>query len=87
MSKESSKIDPKKKQQIISAILEMNQMADVEFMLGDVTNLYFMALEHYQMNDPDTREGKTLTFLHLHDCLAKIDMILNDRESCWLLAV
>ena len=87
MSRNNEDLPGKKKQQIISAILEMNQMADVEIMLGDVRHLYLMALPHHLMNDQEIREAQTLTFLHLHDCLAKIDMILNDRESCWLLAV
>ena len=80
------KLSQEKRTQIINAILEMNQMACVEMMLGDVRNLYLMALPHHLMNDQEIREAQTLTFLHLHDCLAKLDMIINDRDGCWQLA-
>ncbi|UOY07706.1 hypothetical protein L0P88_03945 [Muricauda sp. SCSIO 64092] len=80
------KLSQEKRTQIINAILEMNQMACMEMMLGDVRNLYLMALPHHLMNDQEIREAQTLTFLHLHDCLAKLDMIINDRDGCWQLA-
>lgn len=87
MSKAISKLSKEKRELIIEALLQMNDSADVEFMLGDLVNLYFMAIEHYLMNDEESRASKTLTFINLHNFLATVDMLLHEREGCYQLAV
>ncbi|NYJ27504.1 hypothetical protein [Allomuricauda sp. ARW1Y1] len=86
MSKEVSKISKEQKEKIIDAIIELCE-GETGILLQDCIGLYFMALEHYLMNDPETREEKTCTFLHLHNFLAKLDMIIQEKEGCYQLAV
>lgn len=86
MSKNTSELPEKKKEQIIAAILELCD-GETGMLLEDFVGLYFMALEHYSMNDPKVREGKTCTFLHIQNFLSKLDMIIQNRDACYLLAV
>mgnify|MGYP003633295672 CR=1 FL=1 len=86
MSNSHSGLTPQQQEAILSAVLELAE-GETSMILEDVKRLYFMALEHYLMNDQEIREGKTCTFLHLHDFIAKVDMIYHNRENCHLLAV
>lgn len=79
-------LTPQQQQAILTAVLELAE-GETGIILEDVKRLYFMALEHYLMNDQGIQEAKTCTFLHLHDFISKVDMIYHNRENCHLLAV
>lgn len=80
-----SKLSEEQREQILEAVLELAE-GETSIILEDVKRLYFMAIEHYLMDDAEFREGQTCTFLHLHDFMAKVDMIYNKRACCHLLA-
>lgn len=83
---ELSKLTETQKERLLIALIELSD-GEPSMLLQDVVGLYFMALESNLMNAPEHREAKTFTFLHLHNFLSKLDMILNHKQECYQLAV
>lgn len=84
MSSNIKKLPQEKKDQLLLAVLNLAD-GEPSLLLEDVELLFTMAMEHYLMNDPETRGSVYLSYRHLHDLLAVMDMVFNEREGCRLM--
>lgn len=78
-------MDKKKKEQLLALVVELVEH-DHGFLLTDLKIMYFAALRSQELDPQHIRDAVTCSFIDLHDFFMKVDMILEDKDSCHTLA-